>query len=125
MAGLAVPQVVINGIPIGIKPNSFSYKEGFGDRTVRTKSTGGGATELVITTDVSTKRGMVKFTVYTEDTSVELIRQWLVNVNANIIQSADTGFVRSFTNAVIKTDPEIALGADGEVALEWETDTAV
>ena len=40
MPGLNVVQLTVNNEAIGIKPNSFSYKTGRGERRVRTKMSG-------------------------------------------------------------------------------------
>ena len=40
MATLFAPTVLVNNVSVAIKPNSFSYKEGFGERKVRNRMSG-------------------------------------------------------------------------------------
>lgn len=125
MATLATPQIVVNNETIGIKPNSFTYTEGFGERKVRVKSTGGGQKEIITTRDVETELSMCKFIIYAEDTPIETVRDWLANVDANVIQAADGNFQRTFTQAIITNNPEVNLGVDGEVEVEFQSAPAV
>lgn len=124
MGGLSVPQIIVNDEVIAIKPNSFSYTEGFGERTVRTKSAGGGNTTIVVTENAETQTSMVKFTILTEDTSIEKVRGWLALKDANRIQAGEGSFSRTFAQAVITNNPEAALGESGEIALEFTAQRA-
>ncbi|MDH3325174.1 MAG: hypothetical protein OEM38_00490 [Gammaproteobacteria bacterium] len=126
MVALASPTVVVNGDVVAIKPNSLKFKEGQGDRNVRTQSTGGGAVTQVITEDVETQRGMVSFTVLTTSDAVEKSRTWQRNKEANTIEISDRGgFARSFQSAIIVSDLEKALGADQDFEVEFESKPAV
>lgn len=125
MAGLSTPQILVNNEVIGIKPNSFEYDEGFGERNVRTKSAGGASRQIVVTRNVETEKSTVKFVLFTEDSSISVVRQWLNNIDANVIQASDSGFNRTFNQAIITGNPTNGLGVDGEIPLEWESQPAV
>ena len=125
MGGLSVPQILVNDEVVYIKPNSFSFTEGAGERNVRTKSGGGGAVAIVVTENAETQTSMVKFTLLTEDSSLERIRGWLNLFDANRIEAGDGSFARTFSQATITNNPEAALGESGEVEIEWTTQKSV
>lgn len=124
MTGLATPTIQVNGDTIGIKPNTFEYDEGFGERKVRVKSAGGSSRQTVVTRDVETQKSSFKFTLLTEDVSVDLVREWLAKEDTNVIQAADVNFTRVFNQAIITTPPKNLLGVDGEIEIEWESKPA-
>jgi hypothetical protein len=125
MAAISTPAIVVNNTPVGIKPNSFTYTEGFGERNVRTASAGGSAKETVVSENVETQMSTVKFTLFTTTDNLTLARQWANNKSSNVIEASDTGFTRSFTNAIITNDFEVNAGVDGEFELEFKSDSAV
>lgn len=125
MAAISTPTVVLNNIPVAIKPNSFSYTEGFGERNVRVASAGGSAKETIITENVETQMSMVKFMLYTTSDNLTLARELAANLDANTIEVSDNGFTRTFSRAIIVNDFEIAAGVDGEFELEFKTVAAV
>lgn len=127
---LSDPTIVINNLSIAIKPNSVSYTEGFGEMQVRVQSAGGGATQSVYAQDVSTRLSMIKFAMESTETNIGLVRTWKSNSSQGILNTIRivdraTGFTRSFQSAVIENEPEIALGVDSEISLEWKGDPAV
>jgi len=124
MTGLATPSILVNDEAIGIKPNSFTFTEGFGERNVRVKSTGGGNSAIVVTPNAETQVSKVKFTLITEAATIEKVREWLSRESNNVIEALDGNFTRTFTQAVISNDPENGLGESGEISLEWTTQKA-
>ena len=126
MPALSSPTIVVNGDVIAIKPNTFKYTEGRGERLVRPQSTGGGAVTQVITDNVETKRSKCSFTVLTTSEIVEKIRTWQDNGAANSVQVSDRGdFSRNFENAIIINDIDLNLGADQDVEVAFESKPAV
>lgn len=125
MATLFAPTVCVNGTVVAVKPNSFSYTEGFGERKVRVASSGGGSTTQITSEDIETQTSMCKFMLYATSDNVELIRGWQDKRNANAIEVTDKDeFKRNFKKAIITNDPNIALGVDGEVEIEFVTNPA-
>ncbi len=124
MGALTNPAVVVNGQPVAIKPNSFSYKDGFGEYKTRVQTAGPGSVENVTTEDVETQFGMVKFTLITTTENIDLVRQWKVNFDQNAITATSADFSRSFGNAILMTDVEIAAGQDGEFEVEFTSKRA-
>jgi len=125
MGALFAPTVVINNVSVGIKPNSFSYKEGFGERNVRVSSAGGGQTSQIISENIETQIGSCKFTLFSTVENVNLIRKWLANRDANAIEVVEGDFTRTFQKAIITNDPDTSLGVDGEVEIEFMSRPAV
>jgi len=122
---LSTPAIVVNNENVKIKPNSFSYTEGFGEYIKRTESAGGGSVVTVAARNMENAKSMIKFTIEPTADNVERVRLWKSNFDSNSIQaSGHDGFTRNFSKALITNEPEIALSADGEIALEWESDPA-
>lgn len=126
MPGLFAPTIVVNNATVAIKPNSFSYKEGFGERNVRVASTGGGGRSIVTTENVETQMGSCKFTLYTTADNIAAVRSWLANGSANMVEASDrSGWSRTFQQAIITNDPDLNLGVDGEIEVEFMSNPAV
>lgn len=125
MGALSTPTIVVNNTPTAIKANSFSYTEGFGERNVRVASAGGNAKETVVSENVETQMSLVKFTLLTTTENINFARQLANNKSANVIEASDDGFTRTFTQAIITNDYEVAAGVDGEFELEFKTVAAV
>lgn len=123
--GLYAPAVVVNNVPISIKPNSFTYKDGFGERKVRVASTGGGSRQLVTTQDVETQKGYCKFILLTTRENADIVREWLANGSSNTIEAVEGAWSRTFQQAIVMNDPEVGTGIDGEVEVEFESEPAV
>jgi len=125
MATLFAPTVQVNGDTIAIKPNSFSYTEGFGERKVRVASSGGGATTQITSEDIETRISTCRFMLYSTEDSVALIRDWQDRRSANAIEVSDKDvFKRNFQKAIITNDPNVALGVDGEIEVEFTSNPA-
>lgn len=126
MATLFAPTVIINNVTIAIKPNSFSYTEGFGERKVRVASAGGGSISQITSEDIETQLSMCKFMLYSTSDNVKLIRKWQTLSDGNCVEVTDKdGFKRVFGGAIITNDPDVGLGVDGEVEVEFTTKAAV
>jgi hypothetical protein len=122
MSALNVVQITVNNEPIGIKPNSFKFKPGIGDRNVRTKMSGNNI-DTVVSTDIETAKGMCSFTLLTEGDTIATVTTWQNNLDANVVvgQDTETGKTYTFTRAIIITDPEFGTGVDGETEIEFES----
>ena len=116
---LSNPTVEVNDTVIGIVPNSCSYKTGKGDVTMRAQSSGGDAIEMIRTENAETKISMVKFKLYNTQTNVQNKRDWQSSVDGNTIRLSDGSFTESFRQMFVTADPEVMLGADGELEIEF------
>ncbi len=127
---LIAPTVKVNSANIPIIGNSVSYTEGAGVSDNIPESTGGNAVQMVSTRDVSTLFSIVKFSIKNTAKNAELVRDWKSRDADNLIEiigqnNVSSSFSRSFQDAVLTNDPEIGLGMDSEIALEWKTAPAI
>lgn len=126
MSALVNPQIVINDEPVAYVPNSFDFSDGYGDRTVRTQTTGGGNVEQVFTEDVETQLGRVKFTLISTTENIEKITKWQQNIDANAIElSASGNFSRSFPRMTIMSEPPKPGGQDAQFDVEFQGSKAI
>lgn len=116
---LANPTIEVNDAAIGIVPNSVSFKTGKGDVNIRAQSAGGNSIDVIRTENAETKISMVKFKLYNTRTNVQLMRDWQDSTTGNTINLSDGDFIESFREMFVTTDPEVALGADGELEVEF------
>ena len=125
--GWSTPQITINNIVIDIVPNSFKFKKGVGEQSVKAASSGGNAVSLVIFENVETKIGEVKFQLFNTPANNRLFDTIKNNNPLNsIIASHPTQNIQYFFgNAVLVNDPEWTAGVDGMVDLEFKTRAAV
>lgn len=129
MAGftaIATPTIQVNNETISIIPNSFKYKNGRGERTIRTQSSGGSAVDVVMTENAETKKSMVTFEMLNTAENISLAEDWQDLLNANAITASDNNnnFTKAFGNMTVITDPEITLSQDGNLTLEFEGSAA-
>ena len=120
--------ILVNNDIIAYDANTLSYQDGFGEYAVRNAVVGGGQTEQIFSEDLSTKFGMVKFSLPSTEDSAKLIREWKANLNNNVVElQSSTGganFTRIFTQASIQGDPEITLSTDGSAEIEFRSNPA-
>jgi hypothetical protein len=126
------PEVIINGDPIAIVPNSFKYDEGIPVGEVRAAVIG--ATIIQdFSEDVETAFSTLSFTVYPGVDRINRFRAIANNRNNNVISMTAIETVsgvekelrRTFKNASLVTKPEIMVAADGEITIEFKSDGAV
>lgn len=117
---LYVPQVVVNDIPVYIKPNSLKWKAGYGERKTRVGSAGAGRREVYNTEDIETQFGYISFVLYTTTGNVQLIEEWQENFDTNTVSFQEKGIERTMNRAIIQNDPENAAGVDGEVEIMFQ-----
>ena len=123
---VSTPSITVNNVVIGIKPNSFSYTEGFGEQSIRVQSAGGGTVEQVYSQDATSKYSMVKFIIYNTPLNIENARAWKSNLNNNAISiTDDNGITRHFNRMALINNYEVKLSADGEIELEFHGSAAV
>ncbi len=115
--------MLVNDEVVAIVPNSLKFTEGFGEQTVRAASAGGNSTEQVFSQDIEGALGKVMFDIHTTPANVALQRSWQANLNRNVVVvagSTDEGSVeRAFTQCAMVNDPEIEVGAEGVINIEF------
>ena len=124
MQALANPIVTVNDVNIAIKPNSFSYTDGFGERNVRPQTNGPNVVENVVTENPETELSMCKFMLISTDDNANIVRTWLNNLDNNTITAVQGSFSRSFRRGTVINNPEIAISQDGEIEVEFKCEKA-
>jgi hypothetical protein len=117
---LSNPTVVINDVTIGIKPNSLMFKDGKGTRTVRAQSGGGSSIVIIVTEDASTKLSEVTFILANTEQNIGYKRDWQGLDDGSVISLVDGGFNTVFNEMVVTDDPEVNLGAEGEITVKFQ-----
>jgi len=119
--------ILINNVIVGYTSDSLSWKDGFGEYSVRNAVVGGGQTEQIFSEDLATKFGMVKFSMPTTEDNEKNKRDWKVNKNNNVVELVGpTGstFTKIFTQASILDDPESNASTDGNIEIEFRSNPA-
>ncbi len=124
--GLATPQVTIDGVNIGIVPNTFMYTEGFGEQAVMVQSAGGGSVSQVRFDNVENHVSKIKFSAYSIENNIEFFRTVKSQPTvAHVVQvAAGNNLTRSFSNMVITNDYEVNLQSDGKFDIEMSGSSA-
>jgi len=126
------PEVVINGEPFPIVPNSFEFDEGEAEAMVRAAVIGDTVTQEY-SENVEEAFSEFKFSVYPSVENIEKLRQLRANKNTNtvsatageIVRGVEKTFRRTFKNAGISTKINKPLGADTVIEVNWKSDAAV
>lgn len=119
--------VLVNNTAVAYTADSLSKKDGLGDYSVRNAVVGGGQTEQVFSKDLSTKHGMVKFSLPSTPENEALVREWKANDNNNVVELVGppgTNYSKVFTSAAIMEDPETNFGTDGNIEVEFQSNPA-
>jgi hypothetical protein len=119
--------ILVNNQQIAYTGDSLSWKDGFGDYAVRNAVVGGGQTEQVFAKDLSTKFGMVKFSLPSTVENEAFKRAWKANDNNNVVEligPGTTNFTKIFTQASILEDPETSAATDGNIEIEFRANPA-
>lgn len=119
--------ILVNNVQVAYTADSLSWKDGFGEYSVRNAVVGGGQTEQVFSKDLSTKFGMVKFSMPTIEENETNKRAWKSNDNNNVVEligPPGSNFTKIFTQASILEDPESNAATDGMIEIEFRTNPA-
>jgi hypothetical protein len=124
---LSTPQVTINNQTLDIVPGSLKIKMGLGEQSVKVASAGGGSTSLVYSENVETKKGGVKFQLFTTPANIARIKPIKILNPNNAISITDPGATDTyyFSQATMINDPEINAQPDGVLDFEFEARSAV
>ncbi len=122
--------VTVNNNTVAIVPNSLIYTEGKGEQTMRAASVGGGTVEQVYANNVETSLSKCNFDLMATIDNIDLAREWKVNLNQNLVQVTGTTpdgkkLSRTFTQAAVLNDYEVALGSDTNITIEFMSNPAV
>lgn len=115
---IANPSLVANNESVFIVSNSLKYTEGFGEQNVRVQSAGGGNVAAVVSNNVETNKGNLKFSLMPTPENIRLARSWKANPNINVFSWFQGELERTLPQATVTNDYEVNLAADGTIDLE-------
>lgn len=119
--------ILVNNAQVAYTADSLSWKDGFGDYNIRNAVVGGGQTEQVFSKDLTSKIGMVKFSMPTTEENEKNKRAWKTNDNNNVVEligPAGSTFTKIFTQCAILEDPESNAATDGNIEIEFQANPA-
>ena len=126
------PEVLINGVPWAIVPNSFEFDEGEPEGVVRAAVIGD-TVEQDYSEDMTEAFSEFKFSVYSSVKNVNGLRQLKALRNTNTVSTTAGEVVlgveqtlrRTFKHASITSKVKKPLGADVQMEVTWKSDAAV
>jgi len=119
--------ILVNNQQIAYTADSLSWKDGFGNYSIRNAVVGGGQNEQVFSKDLSSKMGMAKFSIPTTAENEDNKRAWKANDNNNVVEligPSGSSFSKIFTQAAILEDPESNAATDGNIEIEFQSNPA-
>ena len=126
---LADALVTVNNVPIAIMPNSLVFTEGLGEQVIRAASAGGGQVEQIYSNNIESNFSMINFAIPATVDNIAAARQWKSNQNQNVVQvqgqTPEGTVTRTFTQAAILNDYEVALGSETDIPVEFKANPAV
>lgn len=116
--------VEVDDEAVTIEGNSIAIKEGQGESTTKAASKGGNVV-VVISEDITTKIGMVKFEMPASVTSMNLARDFKARgagrvVRVSGLDPAGNRLGRTLTQGVMINDPEKAIQSEGKIEVNFE-----
>lgn len=115
----------VNDLPTLYLPNTLSYNDGKGERTVRTQSVGGGAVEIIVTDNLETHIGGVKFNLANNVDMVKKFDLWRDNFDQNVVvlvfEQSGISWSKTFKQATVVNNPDVELKTTGVIAVEFQT----
>ena len=117
--------VVVDGEPVAVQPNSVKFNDGDGEVTLRSQTTGS-TVDVVRSVNAETKIGMAGFTLLSTDENAALLRKWRRDENAHTVELSQDGtdFQRAFLNMRISNNPDIETGHDSSFDVEFQGERA-
>jgi|WetSurMetagenome_2_1015567.scaffolds.fasta_scaffold624789_1 hypothetical protein len=122
---LSTPTIRVNDQTTMIVPNSLTFTEGLGERSLKAQSGGGNQVGFVMSENIETRYSEVKFQLYATSENIEAVRTWKSNVFSNTLSFEDEGITRFGTTAGITNNYEVKTGESGTIDVEFRCNTLV
>lgn len=118
---ITIPAVQVNGDYLGVVPNSVKYIRGKGTVEVKSQSFGS-SVQPVFETNQEMAYGHVTLEVYPTQTSLDQIREFQDLGSTLRVDLTDpiSGEPRSMRPATLCNDPDLELGADKTITVEFK-----
>ena len=109
---------------VTVEGNTVVLKEGTGESTVKA-AINGGKVVTVISTDQTTKVGMIKFSMPATVIALNTSRNWAAlgagrTVRATGLDPAGNRLARTLRSGIMTTDPEKAVQNEGVIEIEFQ-----
>lgn len=106
-----------------VEGNTIVCVEGLGEATIKAASNGG-TPVMVVSEDITTKIGMVKFEMPATVSSMNLSREFRTRGAGRVVRVSGTDpagnrFGRTLTQAIMTNDPEKAIQNEGKIPVEF------
>lgn len=129
MIQLSDATVLVNDEVVAIVPNTLKYTEGGGEQQTRAASVGGGKIEQIYSRDVESALSKVMFDLHTTIANIKSQRGWKFKGNQNVVaiagKTADGTLTKTFTQAAMTGDPEIEIGTEGVINIEFMANPSI
>ena len=115
--------LVINNDLVAYKGNTIKLKRGTGEKKVRNAVIGGNQGVPISSSDLTTRKGMIVFSLPTTIESAALVEGWASNDGRNVVQLIDaegSNYSETLTGATLINEPEFNYNDDGSVEIEFE-----
>lgn len=115
--------VEVDDEPVTISGDSIVFVEGLGEKSV-TAASKGGKSVVIISEDISTKIGQVKFEMPATIESINSSREFATKGAGRVVRISGTTpdgtrMGRTLTQAIMTTDPEKQIQNDGKISVEF------
>ncbi len=115
--------VEVDDETILVEGNTIVVVEGLGESSVKAASNGG-TPVIVVSEDITTKIGMVKFEMPGTVQSLNLSREFRTRGAGRVVRVSGTDpagnrFGRTLTQAMMTNDPEKAIQNEGKIPVEF------
>lgn len=116
------PVLLINDQSVLVEPNSVKLVLGYGETKTSSCSRGGGNVVTVVSEDVTTKVGKIKFESPNTVDSIKAGKGWKGNPGGNFVELSGSAGGKNFTAYIqavsVDNDPEFEFGVDGKTSYE-------
>lgn len=118
---ITIPAVQVNGIYMGVVPNSVHYIRGKGTVDVKAQSFGA-SVQPVFEINQTEAYGHLVFEVYPTSTSIDQIREFQDLGSTLRVDLTDpiSGEPKSMRPATLCNDPDLNVGADKTITVEFK-----
>jgi len=119
--------ILVNDQQVAYDADSLSWKDGFGEYSVRNAVVGGGQNERIFSKNLASKFGMVKFSMPSTPENEAFKRAWKIAEGGNVVEligPTGSSFTKIFTEAAIIDDPETSAATEGSIEIEFNSNPA-
>ncbi len=114
------PQITINNEVIQIVPLSAVLKLGLGEDSVEVVSAGNGNTDIVVGSNVETRKGMLTVGLNNTNQNIDLVTRFKHLKSELTISISEGSFNKILRKGTIINEPEFTFSNDSNISVEIE-----